>query len=798
MAGMGTARMTACSGRGKCMIRTSALALFLGLAGAVVPPIAGYAQNYSFSNVRVTGNNFVDTATIVSYAGIGRGQAITAGQLNDAYQRIMNSGLFEAVTITPQGSTLVINVTEYPMINQISIEGNRRLDDDRLTKVIKSQARRVYSPSQAEADAQAITDTYRNAGRVAAIVEPKIIKRSDNRVDLVFEVREGGVSEIQSIDFSGNRAFSDSRLRRVLASKQAGLLRIFVQSDNYVEDRLEFDKQLLTDFYRSRGYADFQVLSATTEFSRERDGFFVNINVHEGQQYRYGTVTVATNLTDIDTAAYQAALRMDPGDIYSPVVLDNNVTRLEQLAVDQGKNFIRVEPRFTRHEETGIIDVQFYISRGERVFVERIDIEGNTTTLDQVVRRQFRIVEGDPYNPREVRQTAERIKALGYFEDATVNPRPGTRPDQVILDVDVKEKPTGSLTFGVSYGVDSGVGFSIGFSEANFLGRGQYLGLNVSTIDRDTSSSVTFVEPFLLDRDLRFRFNAYYNVSSDSFNSTYDTRRIGLVPSLEFPVSELGRLELKYRISSDKIWNVDGPYTDSNGDYHSGSSVILHREEDEGSLSSSAVGYTYSFDNRLEGIDPEAGVLFRFGQEFVGVGGDNKGIITSLLIASETKAYNEEIVLRAEFEAGNVHMLDGQVSRVTDRYFLRGKMRGFSSNGIGPRDLAVDNRDALGGNNFAVMRLESQFPLGLPEEYGIQGGFFWDVGSIWSLDDVRGGPVGGPVTNVDDSLHWRSAIGFSVFWNTPIGPLRFNFSRALVKEDYDREQNFDLTVSTRF
>lgn len=786
------------SGRGRGILQSSAIALFLGLAGtAALVPVA-LAQSYSFSDVRVTGNRYVDTATIVSYAGLGRGQAVSAGELNDAYQRIMNSGLFEAVTISPQGSTLVITVTEYPMINRISIEGNRRLDDERLMTVVTSQPRRAYSPSQAEADAQAIIDQYRNSGRLAAIVEPKIIRRPDNRVDLVFEVREGGVSEVQSIDFSGNRAFSDARLRRVLASKQAGILRFLFQSDNYVEDRLEFDKQLITDFYRSRGYADFQVLSATTEFSRERDGFYVNFNIREGQRFRYGGVTVATDLPDIDVAAFQAALRMNPGDWYSPVVLDNNVTRLERLAVQQGKNFVRVEPRFTRHPDTGLIDVQFFLSRGERVFVERIDIEGNTTTLDQVVRRQFRVVEGDPYNPREVRQTAERIKALGYFEDATVNPRPGTRPDQVILDVDVEEKPTGSLTFGVAYGVDSGIGFSIGFSEANFLGRGQFLGLNISTIDSDTSSSITFVEPYLLDRDLRFRFNAYFNRSSDSYNSYYDTRKVGIVPSLEFPVSELGRLELKYRLSNDKLWNVQGPYTDSEGEYFSGSSAILHREEDEGALYTSAVGYSYSFDNRLEGLNPNAGILFRFGQEFAGVGGDTKAVITTALLAAETKVWNEELTLRAEFEAGNIHMLSGQVSRITDRYFLRGKMRGFRSNGIGPRDLSVDNKDALGGNNFAVMRLESQFPLGLPEEYGIQGGFFWDVGSVWSLDDTRGGPLGGPVSQVDDDLKWRSAIGFSVFWNTPIGPLRFNFSKALLKEDYDREQNFDLTISTRF
>lgn len=787
--GMGKAMVDQVSGaksRGNAL-RKVAVAVFLSTtAGYAAFPMPVAAQSYTFGSVRVEGNERVDGATILSYAEIATGQTLSAAELNDAYQRILGSGLFETVEILPQGGTLVVRVQEYPTINVISFEGNARIKDDDLAKIIRSQSRRVYSPSQAEADAAAITSAYGQSGRLAAAVTPKIIRRSDNRVDLVFEIREGAVSEIERIAFVGNRAYSDNRLRRVMATKQAGLLRRIIQSDTYVEDRIEFDKQLLRDFYMSRGYADFQILSAQTEFSRERDAFFVTFTLREGQQFKFGEITTTSDIPEADADEFQKALKLRSGVLFSPTVIDNNITRLELLAQQKGLNFVRVEPRLVRNERDQTIDIEFAITRGPRVFVERIDIEGNTTTLDRVVRRQFRTVEGDPFNPREIRQSAERIRALGYFSDAQVNTRPGSSPDQVIVDVDVEEQPTGSLSFGVSYGVNSGPGFAVSFSEANFLGRGQYVSLSFSSGLDNSDTSFTFIEPYFLDRNVRFRFSAYYR-QSEQDNSYYDTRNIGIVPSIEFPVSQNGRLDLKYRISQDTVKNVNEDASD-----------ILHKEAEFGGLYTSAVGYTYSFDNRLTGLNPNAGILFRFSQDYAGLGGDTEFIATSALLVAETKIMQEEVTLRAAFEGGGVHMLEGN-SRVAERQFLNGKIRGFESNGIGPRDLEAPNQDALGGNLFAAARFEADFPLGLPEEYGITGGLFWDIGSVWGLDNRDGGPLGAPIPDsVDDSLKWRSAVGFSVYWTTPIGPLRFNFSRAIKKEDYDKVQNFDLTVSTRF
>ena len=770
----------------------AAIFLFVTVLFLAVPHTAA-AQSYRFTNVQIEGNQRIEQGTILSYAGIGRGEAVSPGQLNDAYQRILGSGLFESVEVEPRGNTLVIKVVEFPTINRISFEGNRRLKDETLEGIIQSKPRRVFSANVAERDASLIADAYEDAGRLAARVNPRIIRRSDNRVDLVFEIFEGGLVEIERIGFVGNRTFSDNRLRRVLETKQAGVLRALIQRDTFVEDRIEFDKQVLRDFYFSRGYIDFRTQSVNAELARERDGYFLTFTVFEGQQFRFGEVTTVSELADVDVEEFQDALRIRPGVVYSPTLVENSIARLERLAIRKGLNFVRVEPRINRNDRDLTLDVEFALVRGPRVFVERIDIEGNATTLDRVVRRQFRIVEGDPFNPREIRESAERIRALGYFADAKVNAREGSTPDQVVVDVDVEEVPTGSLSFGGSYSSSGGFALVASFSESNFLGRGQRLALTLSGADTNRIYQFGFTEPALLGRDLQFDLDMNYVETDNSF-ANYDTNIGRIRPALTFPVSEHGRLNLFY----------EARYVDLIADY-SGlddtvdtSNTIISREAALGELWTSSLGYAYTFDNRRTGLNPNSGFLFQFGQEFGGLGGDSQFIKTTGKAIAETKVFNEEVTLRATLEAGMLNYSGGS-SRVTDRFLIGNSiMRGFTPDGIGPReyddsDPANIINDALGGNLYAVAKFEAEFPLGLPEEYGISGGVFYDIGSVWGLDNTFGS---GNVLYEDHS--WRHVVGVSIFWETPIGPLRFNFSRALSKRSQDIEQTFDVQVSTRF
>jgi outer membrane protein insertion porin family len=765
-------------------------AFFLSAATVSAPLFtAAVAQEYSFNQVAIEGNNLVDAPTILGFAGIKRGQGLSVAQLNDAYQGIIRSGLFEEVEITPQGNRLVIRVKEYPVVNIINFEGNKRLKDEELADIITSKARRVYSPSTAEADAAAIAEVYRARGRIAATVTPKIIRRSESRVDLVFEVTEGRVTEIERLSFIGNRAFSDRRLRQVLETKQAGLLRTLIQRDTLVPERLELDKQLLRDFYLARGYIDVQITDASSEISRDRDAVFVSFSISEGRSFKVGKISTTSEIADVDAAEFEDVQRIRSGVTYSPAVIENSIARMENLALRKGLNFVRVDPRITRNDRDGTLDIEFAIVRGQRIFVERIDIEGNTTTLDSVVRREFRSAEGDPFNPREIRQSAERIRALGFFSDAQVEAKQGASGDQVIVDVNVEEQPTGSLSFGASYGVEAGIGLNVGFSERNFLGRGQAFSLNISSGADNTNSSLSFTEPAFLGRDLALSFGAFYNQTSQQ-QSLYDTAFLGFNTSLSFPVGELSRLEVRYGLSENTIKNYQGVDTSvpADGVADIFNPILVAEAARRGEFVSS-LGYTYSYDTRVGGLSPDRAVLLRFSQDFAGIGGDAKYVSTNVLALAERKVLNEEVTLRAIFEGGAVVSTGGYVSRVTDRFFGNGKIRGFESNGIGPRDLTTG--DALGGNYFAVARLEADFPLGLPEEYGITGGMFLDVGSVWGLDDTAGGAI-------DDSAHTRAAIGVSVLWEAPIGPLRFNFSKALKKESYDREQRFDLSISTQF
>ncbi len=752
--------------------------VFTGLATPAM------AQTYTFNSVEVEGNQRIETSTIVARTGIARGEKVTAGQLNDAYKRILDSGVFETVELTPRGSTLLITVAEHPTINKISFEGNKRIKDETLDGVVSSQSRRVFTPEQAEKDATEISKVYSSQGRVAATVVPRIIRRSNNRVDLIFEIAEGTTIEIERVSFVGNRVYSDRRLRRILASKQAGLLRTFIRSDTFIADRVEFDKQLLRDFYLSRGYIDFRVNSANVEFTRERDAFFLVMDVQEGQQFSFGKISTVSEIKGVEAPRYNDVLKIKPGVIYSPSLVENSIARQERLALRDGVDFLRVEPRITRNDRDLTLDVEFALVKGPRVFVERIDIEGNTTTLDRVIRQQFTSVEGDPLNPREIRESAERIRALGFFKESSVETREGTTPDRVIVDVDVEEQPTGSLNLGGSFSAADGFGVAIGLKEENFLGRGQRLGLQISTAQETKSYVLGFGEPHLLGRNLAFNVDLGLSTRNSSFAS-YDTSRRFFNPSLAFKLGELSTLQVRYG------WNNTEMLSRTN----IATGAVITSEIAQGKRSSSSLGLTYSYDSRLGGLNPNSGVLFEVGLDAAGLGGDNEFIKTAAKAIAQTKILHEEVTLRASFEVGALSWRSNTSSRTIDRFILGSEViRGFEPAGIGPRDLSGGQDDAIGGNYFAAARFEAEFPLGLPEELGIRGGLFYDVGNLWDLKNVN--TAGGNIVGADGSL--RHVVGFSVLWTTAFGPLRFNFTKALKKETFDKEQSFDLTIQARF
>lgn len=762
----------------------------------VVAPIAS-EERYNIKMIVVKGNENIDEETVIGLGLIdkkklGNSEGITVSELNDAVQRIRESNLFQEVVVGVRKNILIINVVEYPIINAISIEGNKRLEDKDLLKILKSKVSRAYSPSLAEADAAALADFYRARGRINAAITPQIIRRANSRVDLVFEVAEGKVTEIERISFVGNRAFSDRRLRQVLKTKQAGLLRLFIQSDTFLAERLSEDIAALRDFYSARGYIDFEVEDASAEISRERDAAFLTFILHEGQQYRLGDIRISSDIKGLDISELARIQRLKSGQVYSEKAIEREVIRVENKLGETGFDFVAVDVRETRNLETAELDIDFAIVPSEKVFIGRINISGNTATLDSVVRRQFHIVEGDPYNPREIRDAEDRINNLGFFENVEVLTVPGSSFEEVNIDVFVEEIPTGSISVGASYGLDAGVAATFGISEQNFLGRGQLLSFQLSIGINNSNSRFNFTEPAFLGRDLAFSFSLF-QFRTNHQSASFDTSNIGGSIGLEFPLGDASRLDIHYALSRVDMSNYFGVDIDGNPDTPPVLSPLIAAEVARGAEISSAPGYTYSYDTRIAGVDPDRGFLFSISQDIAGLGGDTRYIKSEIYTLAEQNFPTREITLRTILEGGAIVTYGGYRTRIVDRFQADDRIRGFELNGYGPRDSLVSGGvgtgDALGGNYYVAAHFEVDFPLGLPSEYGVTGGAFWDMGSIWGLK---------PHGTIDDRFHLRSSIGVSVFWDAPIGPLRLNFAKAILKESYDKPRFFDLTVATDF
>ena len=767
-------------------VRVGARLLAFGLAAVVATPDGASAQiaqqqvaaGQIVSDIVVIGNRRIEPETIRSYLALRVGDPITEAALNRSVRQLFDTGLFRDAAIAPDGSRLLVQVVENPSINRINFEGNDLISDEQLLSLISSRPRRPYTRSAAEADAQALTEAYRRTGRYGAVVEPVLIEQPDNRVDLVFEIVEGAVTEVYAINFVGNDAFSDRRLRGVIDTTESDLFSIFVNTDVYDPDRLEFDKQLLRRYYLSKGYADFAVLSAVAELAPDREGFFITFTVEEGEVYNFGTLDVTVNTAGMDQEEFVALLPNLEGQVYDASIVEDVIDDITFLAGQQGFAFLNVRPIADRNEADKIINLNFELAEGPRVYVDRIDIQGNDRTLDRVIRRQFDIVEGDAFNVREVEKARRKIRALGFFSAVDVRTERGDTEDRARVSVSVAEQPTGSLAFGVGFSSATGPIGEISVSERNFLGRGQFIRARVQASGDTQVYDLTFREPAFLDRDLGAGFNIFYRDEDLDSESDFELTSAGFIPSVDFPISENGRIRLKYEISETDIRDISAQ-----------TSPLIAL--DEGSQTTSLIGAQYRLDLRNDPVETTAGYLLQIEQEFAGLGGGARFARTNASAKGWTAAFDDSVVASVEVEGGAIMGL-GRNIRVTDRYFVGGdSFRGFAFGGVGPRDVASD--DSLGGNFFAIVRSEVSFPIGLPEELGIFGGVFADVGSVWHLDRKVAGGV-----RVDDSLELRASVGASIFWDSGFGPLRLNFAVPVKKERGDDTEFFRFTVGTRF
>ncbi len=513
------------------------------------------ANAFKLTSVSVEGNNRISRDAIFNYSELKLASIVSNEDLSRAYKNIISSELFKSVEFSQSGGNLKIFVQEYPTVNSVSFEGNKRFTDEKLEPLITIKPRFVFTPFALESDLTSLKSFYKNAGRLGARIEPKIIKLSDNRVNVVFEIYDGPLVEIEKISFVGNRDFTDRRLRRVLQSKQAGPLRKVILRDVLIEERIAVDKRLLTEFYRSRGYIDFKINDINAELSEEKDGVFIVYNIKEGPQFKVGQVSISSQLNEIDTDEFYPLIKLKSGEIYSPSLIELASENIEENLELKGYNFIRAEPQISKNLNELVLNINFKLVKGERLFIERIDINGNTSTLDRVIRRQFFLAEGDPFSRNKIRAARERIKSLGLFSKVEVNILRGQTNSNVIVDVNVREKPTGSLSFGAGYSSASGLGGIIEYGEKNFLGRGQSLSFAIKTGKDDQLYEFLFFEPMFLRNDLGFGFNVSWK-DTNKQNADYDTSAILLQPYVIFPIGDKSTLKVDYSYSENDLSNA--------------------------------------------------------------------------------------------------------------------------------------------------------------------------------------------------------------------------------------------------
>ena len=667
-----------------------------------------------------------------------------------------------------------MTVVENPIINRVAFEGNDRIDDDALESETELRARVVFTRTKVQNDVQRILELYRRSGRFAATVDPKVIELPQNRVDLVFEINEGPVTGIKSINFVGNRAFSDGRLREEISTAETSFWRFLSSTDSYDPDRLTFDRELLRRFYLSEGYADFRVVSVVAELTADREGFIVTFTVEEGARYRFGTISISTTLRNLEPESLREFITTEEGDWYDASAIEESIENLTEAVGNLGFAFVDIRPQAKRDRELLIIDIRYDIQEGPKVFVERIDIQGNVRTLDEVIRREFRLVEGDAFNSAKLRRSRTRIQNLGFFGAVNIDNQPGSTPDRTVVTVEVEEQSTGDLTFGAGFSSNDGPLGSIQLRERNLLGRGQDLRLGFTLSGARSQVDLSFTEPYFLDRDLAAGIDAF-RITQEQDESSFDESRFGGGLRLGYNINEEWRQVWRYVIARREINDVDN-------------SASLLIQAEEGTRLESSIAQEISYDTRDSRFDPHEGLLGTFSTQFAGVGGNVKFFKTTLGGAYYVPV-TDSVTLSFAGDVGNIIGV-GEDTRASDRFFLGGtSFRGFEFAGIGPRDAITE--DALGGKYFYSATTEVSFPLGLPEDLQVRGRLFGIIGSLFEVDNST-------TALIDDTSAPRVSIGAGLTWNSPFGPVLVDLAIPVIKEDFDETELISFSFGTRF
>lgn len=763
-------------------------------ASGNAPAVSPDAQ--TIRSINVEGQQRLEPETILSYTKLRAGTAYTRESLDNALRDLYETELFADVQIRDDKGVLTVTVQENPVINRIVLEGNKRLKEDKIRPEIRMAPRQIYTRSKVRADVARIIELYRRQGRFAATVDPKLVKLDQNRVDIIFEITEGPKSKVRQINIIGNDKFSDGKLRGEMATKQSRWFRIFSSGTSYDPDRLAYDQQKLRQYYLTQGYADFRVISAVAELTPDQQDFIITYVVEEGERYKFGDVKVESEIRDLSGERLTAMLPMHKGDWYNAKQVEDTVDQLSETAGLFGYAFADVSPDFRRDKDSRTMGIAFQIQNAPRVYVERIDVNGNTLTKDKVVRREFRLAEGDAFNSFQVKRSKDRINSLGFFQERLeVEQKPGSAPDRIVLETNVEEKSTGELSLSAGFSSLERFIFSASVTQRNFRGMGQELRLSGSYSNYSRSVELGFTEPYLFDKNIalggdiyRRDLNSFNYLSNGDRNTTYEQTTTGFQVRAGVPLTEYTSLALRYTLNHDDVSLDNDYYTNGVCDYRLAGRYLC---DAIGTRTTSSVGYSFIWDTRDNRIRPTRGHNFTFSQDFAGLGGSVRYLRTRAS-AGQWFSLGSGFILSLTGETGYIHSLEKQrfntdidgntyavdKVRLTDRFFLgEPQMRGFDIRGVGPRViryyLSQDEDgnyvrsndtadDALGGKFYYLAHAEIEIPLGSgARELGLRPSVFIDAGAVAGVRNPQTNDFAGycDITNADDSITRVQATG---------------------------------------
>lgn len=727
------------------------------------------------SQIEVDGLQRVERETVLSYLNVEQGSSVSQEYLNSSMKRLFETGLFADVNIDARGNgVLAVKVVENPVINKRVFDGNDKVDDTLLESEVQLKSGSIYNIAKVQDDVQRILEVYKRSGRYATVVEPKIIKRDQNRVDLVYEISEGPTAAISKVNFIGNHHYSDDDLQSEIMSKESRWYRLFSSSENYDPEKTNYDKELLRRFYLKRGYADFRVLSAVAELSPDKKSFVVTYVLDEGPRYKLEDVRIQSMIKDVDVAALSGQVQQEKGDWYNADLAERSVYALTEELGKKGFAFVDVTPELEKTSGNKMV-LTFNIAEGQRVFVDRINITGNTRTEDEVIRREFRIDEGDAFNAAKIRASRRNVENLNYFSKVDIQTEPNPNDDsKADINVNVEEKSTGAFNVGVGYSTVNGALFRAGIAENNFQGKGQKLSADVAVSQRTSEYDLSFTEPYFMGRRLSAGIDLFRTEEDYQDEGSYDSESTGGRLRLGWNYTDDFAQYLRYTLKEDKISNVDR-------------NASIYIKEEEGRYSNSSIGQTMVYDKRDSAINPKEGYYLSFGNDVAGLGGDEK------YLKFDGKAYKyftlaDYYTFKLFINGGYITGYGDENVRLSNRYYLGGStLRGFEFAGIGARDKFT--KDALGGNWMIYSGAEMSFPIGL-DEVGVRGRTFVDMGILGKPDDIN-------KDYVEYSDTPRVAAGFGFQWQSPMGQIDVDLAFPIVKEDYDETEVFRLNFGSR-